>query len=135
MTSHTNLLDFTMFEGSLKADGRQWDRPFRAKIGADGEIEFDTAPLPVTRETFEIERLWSEARGLVYYFELSGKAAEDIRFESKSLFFSAVRRKVTPDESHLELKARCTIATITQPMSELTDRIVVRQAIWARHVP
>lgn len=116
-----------MFEGSLKADGRQWDMPFKAKIGTDGEIEFDIAPLPLTRETFEIKRLWSEARGPVYYFELSGKAAEGIRFESARLFFSAVRTKATPDESHLELKARCSIATITQPMSEPTGKLAVLQ--------
>lgn len=124
-----DLRDFISFEGILKSNGHQWEMPFRARIGDDGEIEFEIPPIPLTRETLEIERLWFAARGRFHLFQVTGDAPDGTRFESATLFFKALTSHIGGAESRLEVKARCQVGKFVQPIEKPNEKLSVRQAL------
>ena len=124
-----DLRDFTSFEGILKSNGHQWKMPFRAPIGDDGEIEFDILPIPLTRETLEIERLWFATRGRFHLFQVTGDAPDGTHFESATLFFRALTSHIAGAKSRLEVKARCQVGKFVQPIEKPNEKLSVRQAL------
>lgn len=124
-----DLRNLISFDGTLESDGLRWAMPFKARLDGDGEIEFEIAPLPVTKETFEINRLWHEERGMPHYFELSGTAPDGTRFTSKTVHFTRLSMPSDETGSRLELRARCNVGTFTQTIEPKISKLAVRQGL------
>ncbi|MBU5614684.1 hypothetical protein [Geomonas azotofigens] len=122
-----SLSDFTSFTGTLRAGEFNIQITFLARIDNRGEVEFNFAQIPLTKENIFIKKHWNNDN---FLFTLSGQSDDGILFKTEYFQFNSVGHQSSKDCTLLNLAGFCSKAEFQRDLTKLSPKPVIQ--MWLK---